>query len=457
MHQWRVGIVGGGPGGLMSAYDLQKSASAPLAITIFEATERCGGKILTPHFNNAPIRYEAGAAEFYDYSHFDEDPLKDLILELGLPISRMGGSAFIFGHQKFTSLDDITDYLGHDVAQAFKDFDNRAREEMTPQEFYHSDDPEGVTGTLNCDFDSRLSTITHSTARKLIEMVIHSDLATEPAQTTACYGLQNYLMNDPAYMQLYGIVGGNERLPQELAARSSASFRMSSPVREVLKVDESLRVVSEVDGQPCYDDFDYVIIALPHNQLQSVSFQSTRLSQAINTHYNTYHFPAHYLRISALFERPFWREEHSDSFWMLEDFGGCCLYDESSRDPSCTHGVLGWLIAGEAAAVMSELSDEALIGKALETLTQLDSQSCSGFIEGQVHRWSGAVNAIPAGKTPQPHDRRHQPEPIEHPNLFFVGDYLFDSTLNGVLDSAQYVAAWITGQIADQALSQNGE
>jgi hypothetical protein len=25
----------------------------------------------------------------------------------------------------------------------------------------------------------------------------------------------------------------------------------------------------------------------------------------------------------------------------------------------------------------------------------------------------------------------------------FVGDYLFDSTLNGVLDSADYVAGWL--------------
>jgi hypothetical protein len=37
---------------------------------------------------------------------------------------------------------------------------------------------------------------------------------------------------------------------------------------------------------------------------------------------------------------------------------------------------------------------------------------------------------------------------VEHPNLFLVGDYLFDSTLNGVLDSADYVAAWLAAQIA---------
>ena len=47
-------------------------------------------------------------------------------------------------------------------------------------------------------------------------------------------------------------------------------------------------------------------------------------------------------------------------------------------------------------------------------------------------------------------DRRHQPEPTEHANMFTVGDYLFDSTLNGVLDSAEYVAAWLSAQMADK-------
>ena len=30
----------------------------------------------------------------------------------------------------------------------------------------------------------------------------------------------------------------------------------------------------------------------------------------------------------------------------------------------------------------------------------------------------------------------HRPEPKEHPGLVLVGDYLFDSTLNGLLDSS---------------------
>ncbi len=44
-------------------------------------------------------------------------------------------------------------------------------------------------------------------------------------------------------------------------------------------------------------------------------------------------------------------------------------------------------------------------------------------------------------------ESRHRPEPLQHPNLLVVGDYLFDSTLNGVLDSADFAAEWLAGEM----------
>jgi len=40
-----VRIVGGGPGGLMSAYFLEKMADAPVRVTVFEAADRLGGRV----------------------------------------------------------------------------------------------------------------------------------------------------------------------------------------------------------------------------------------------------------------------------------------------------------------------------------------------------------------------------------------------------------------------------
>ena len=63
----------------------------PVRITIFEASGRLGGKVLTPSFTAAPVRYEAGAAEFYDYSPVGADPLRELVSALGLRPRRWQG------------------------------------------------------------------------------------------------------------------------------------------------------------------------------------------------------------------------------------------------------------------------------------------------------------------------------------------------------------------------------
>lgn len=435
----------------MTAYALQKLADCPVRITLFEASQRLGGKILTPQFRAAPVRYEAGAAELYDYSLFGEDPLKELVAELGLPISPMGGSAVIMNHQVLANLDDIRDQLGPSACRALLAFDRSAKDTITPQECYYSDYPDGAQHDPDHRrFDSLLADVAVPETRHYIENLIHSDLATEPSQTSRSYGLQNYLMNDPAYMVLYGIEGGNERLPRELAARIHATILLEHPVREVTKVgDRKLRVTSSHHGDSRRDDFDFVVIALPHNHVPSVSFGGERLTAAVRQHHAYYNYPAHYLRITILFDRPFWRNVLTDSYWMLDRFGGCCLYDESSREPGSTQGVLGWLLGGAAASELSQQSNEQLIAQALDSLPDFLAQGREFFVEGKVHRWVGSVNAMPGGIVPRNLDRRHQPEPLEHPNLFLVGDYLFDSTLNGVLDSADYVATWLAALMSD--------
>ncbi len=72
----KVAIVGGGPGGLFTTWHLEAKAGTECDITIFEATGRVGGKIVTGQFPGAGP-YEAGVAEIYDYSRHGPDPLRD--------------------------------------------------------------------------------------------------------------------------------------------------------------------------------------------------------------------------------------------------------------------------------------------------------------------------------------------------------------------------------------------
>ena len=73
--------------------------------------------------------------------------------------------------------------------------------------------------------------------------------------------------------------------------------------------------------------------------------------------------------------------------------------------------------------------------------------SIAEFLEAAVHRWIRGVNGRPGGGSVRPMEARHVPEPVRHSNLLVVGDYLFDSTINGVLDSAEYTANWLAAEM----------
>ena len=172
-------------------------------------------------------------------------------------------------------------------------------------------------------------------------------------------------------------------------------------------------------------------------------------------HHAHYDYPAHYLRETILFQKPFWRDRLPDGYFMLDAFGGCCVYDESARGDSHGFGVLGWLIGGEAALNLNNLDDATLAAQMLDSLPEFLQHGREQMLESRVHRWIGSVNGLPGGRPMRDPDVRHQPEPTEHPGIFVTGDYLFDSTLNGVLDSAELVADWITEEIT--GIEQPGE
>ncbi len=453
MPSKRIAIIGGGPGGLMTCFLLEQRTRAPLDITIFEAGDRLGGKIVTPQFDTAPVTYEAGAAELYDYSRLGPDPLREMIAELGLTTRPMTGGTVVLEDKFLKTEADIRRELGDETWKALARFNRQARVAISPAEYYESDwKADNDDPLASHTFRALLARIPNAAARRYVEVAVHSDLATEPHQTSAMYGLQNYLMDTPHYMRLYTIDGGIERLPQELAKRLSAHVRLQRQVERIERTaNGKYRVWSRRGGELIADEFDFVVVALPNNWIPAIEWGGEELAAAMYHHHRHYDHPAHYLRVSVLFEKPFWRGRISDSYFMLDAFGGCCVYDESSRNGADSHGVLGWLLAGDAALNLGNLRDAELVDAVLDSLPRCLRHGREWFLEGQVHRWANTVNGLPGGYPAREPESRHVPEPVHHPGLFVVGDYLFDSTINGVLDSADVVAEWILEEIAERA------
>ena len=453
----RIGIIGGGPGGLITAYLIEKRARFACDVTLLESSSRLGGKIVTNQFDSAPISYEAGAAELYDYSQLGPDPLRELVAEMGLSISQMNGQTVVLGERILKTHGDIRRAFGDPTRRALREFNRRARSAISPSEYYDADWKADNEDPLSRQsFRELLGQVPDEYARRYLEVAVHSDLATETHLTNAMYGLQNYLMNESDYMRLYTIDGGLESLPRALAERVKARVLLDHRVLSVEKAPQDrYRVCSRYRGEIRSDEFDYVVVALPNNWIPAIAWEGTALADAMRQHHEFYDRPAHYLRVSVLFEKQFWRDQIDESYFMLDAFGGCCVYDESARN-AATYGVLGWLLAGDAALTMGNYDDEALVAAVLETLPRSLRDGHKYRREARVHRWAGTVNGLPGGTPSREPESRHQPEPAQHDGLFVVGDYLFDSTINGVLDSADIVADWILEDIEESAAKSVG-
>ena len=82
----RISIIGGGPGGLMTASLLPQQGLQDYQVTLFESSPRLGGKLAIRHFNKTRVLYESGAAQCYDYRLVGEDMFYNPVDELGLGI-----------------------------------------------------------------------------------------------------------------------------------------------------------------------------------------------------------------------------------------------------------------------------------------------------------------------------------------------------------------------------------
>jgi len=436
----RLAIIGGGPGGLVTAYFLDRKCNRRISTTLFEATDRVGGKIVTRLFDNAPYIYEAGVAEIYGYHRLGPDPLRRIIKNLGLPTVPMQGGTVVLGNRIMRDAADIKRHFGKKTLKAIQDFRRKGSTLLSPSEYYNAGWPcDNRHAWKRQSFDAILDRIPDGNARRYLRVAVHSDLASEPHEVSGFFGLENCLMDDPRYVRLYSIEGGLERFPQALRTRITADVRLNHQVTSVEKESGQYRVTWRHQGCTNAADYDCVVVALPNCWLPAIHWSGKSLETAMRNHHAYYDLPAHYLRITVLFREPFWRKLISGSYFQLDAFGGCCVYDEGTRHEAGSYGVLSWLLGGQQAMLLGNEADDNLIRKALDSLPISLRVPDGSFIEGHVHRWVGVVTAEPDGHIVKGAKLRHLPDPKHHPGLLVVGDYLFDSTINGVVDSSDIV------------------
>ena len=448
--EMRVAIVGGGPGGLFTAWHLAAKAGTACKITIFEASDRLGGKIVTGNFAGAGL-YEAGVAEIYDYSALGPDPLRELIeKDLGLEIKHIEGGPCILDGKVLTNADALAEHFGSETRDAAVAFKEKCAALLSPHDFYKSvRDADNTHPWAQVSGEEILATeITDEAARRYIRTMAHSDVAAPPHLTNGLNFLKNVLMDVDGYLDIFSVVGGNEEIVRRLVDDLDADIELNAPVRALEPLaDGTYRLDVGSNGSRRDVIADFVVLALPLTALSIINWRSAKLQQAMARHINYFDRPGHYLRATLLFERPFWHEHLQSAWWMVDSFDGCAVYDEGARHDLGGWGALGFLIGGNAALGLANMSDEYIEQLCLDALPPCLEHGRQLLIDSRVHRWMASVNAIPGGFPIRPRLQNHQPDAARLPGVLVVGDYMFDATLNGVLDSADVATDVILADI----------
>jgi protoporphyrinogen oxidase/SAM-dependent methyltransferase len=434
-----LAIVGGGPGGLMSAWYLKRKLGELCRVTIYEASDRLGGKILTRKFDSAPAMFEAGVAEIYDYSMSGPDPLRALVQHFGLQTIPMDAKQVLLDGELINDVPGMRRKYGAKTAEAIETFRNRCAEMVSPVTYYEgigAHDNKHPWAYVTCE-ELLDKEIDDPIAKRFFKVMARSDIATEYHNTNGLNGLKNFVMDVDGYLGVYSIQNGNEQLIDCLHSEVDAEIQLNHRVLKVGKTETGRYQLKMMNGKGAETkDFDLVLMCLPHSWLATMGWEGEQLRKSMVKHIAYFDRPAHYLKISILFEKPFWGAKIPGSWFMSEAFGGCCVYNEGSRHDVGKHGVLTWLIAGSDALAFANLSDQELIDAALKSLPPALGDARAHFLEGKTYRWLSSVSALPGGLPARDVMTNHRPDPGQHPGLVLVGDYLFDSTLNGLLDSS---------------------
>lgn len=387
----RIAVIGGGPGGLFASYILNQRM--PLAhITIYEANDHCGGKICTSEFGDG-TPYESGVAELYEYlGPGGHDPMRLLFeADLGLETVNIAGGAVVLRNELLRDLDEVEEKYGADTRRRIQHFHKKMVDLMPLEKYSQRWQPDNSHPWANLHFreciEKELAVVdgVDEVAREYIETAVHSDLATESHTCNGLNGIKNILMDNDSYMQLYHIVGGIERVVDQLLNVVKADVKTchrvcrivksgADPVRlsinegdppEIITSEPDIAIaglttpsevispypsggkqphpqtgkkytvyILEVDDNTLTErsaEFDAIVVCLPNHYLRTIKWEGL-LAKGIHDICAHYDLPAHYLRVSLLFDEKWWANlKIPGEFWMMDMYNGCCCYDESTR------------------------------------------------------------------------------------------------------------------------------
>ena len=239
-----------------------------------------------------------------------DDPLRSLVADLGLETIPTSGSTVVMQGHIMRDDEDLARVGGAATRAAIESFRAISAQALPIVEWHGrlpaeslADPAAAMTGT------DLLELVDDDFARRYLALLTHSDLGAEPHRTSARYALRKMVMGLPGYGSVYTLRGGMEELPRRLAqhltrTRLELNARL---VRLGRHADGGYSLTVRRGRELAVEQADVVVLAVPHGALCAIECEGDELRRNVAAHIAAYDRPGHYLRVSLLFDRAFWR------------------------------------------------------------------------------------------------------------------------------------------------------
>lgn len=271
-----VAIIGAGAAGLTAAYRLR---AAGRAVTLYEASNRFGGRMLTNRNFNADGQFCELGGELVDTNH---EALRDLCGELGVGIERIAPE----DGQEFYHIDGRLyaqqDMIGADGQGAFARLAPRIAEDqakLLDAEENWTDHARALDQMSLADYLAGLSNLAPSWAMRVIDIAYRGEFGLHTSDQSALnlcdfisteteHGFHVFGDSDEAFR----IAGGSSSLPEALAQRiGQEPLRLGHALKAIALTDSGVRLTFDAPEGEITRDHAHVILALPFTKLRGVA------------------------------------------------------------------------------------------------------------------------------------------------------------------------------------------
>jgi len=426
-------VAGAGLAGLAAAHDLEADGAS---VTVFEARDRVGGRVLTIRDGFASGQHAEGGADLIEG---EQDYVRDLARRFRLETVRILRTGWGFcgcdrhGRRR--------------IASAPRTFE-RAGDRLEPEidDFKLADER----------WDSAVAV---ALARRSVAEWLASG-PKDPLLAAGLRGLRGFYLADPEELSLLVLVeqfagedvpglgemfrlrAGNDRLPQAMAKALRGRLELNAIVQRVQQDNAGVRVTVDERGQRREVQADYCVMALPASTLRDVRFEPS-LPEDQHRAIATLRY-GRATKMLLQFERRFWvRARRPRAFGTDLPIGAVWDGNEHQRG---LPGILTLLAGGRASSELQQIVATEGAPGVVNRLAWLGKPApllASRAFVWEQERWSRGGYAF---FDPQfdPRLRLWLPRPAGR--ILFAGEHTsrrWQGYMNGAIESGKRAAAEI--------------